>query len=251
MFHMSRSKLAAVGLSWLLLTIPAFAGWSAPTIIQNNNAVAAHSCSNVGSVAQGSFMIEVGGAITNATADAMVVTDNAGTGNVWSTAYTSYRTTTINAVFVSWAYNTGAFSGKTVSVSDTSTGATNFIRAACSLIAVTGGNSEDTAVRGANAGTATTTPTVTSGTPTKAGDLFIVSYHSPNNVTNAYTEDAAWTNLVNRNGDSNEQNSIAYLINSGTGTKTHAPTTASQTYVQEIIGFKLPNTSSLLTLGVH
>jgi hypothetical protein len=112
------NKLLAFAAS-LLLSTPAFAGWGTPTLVGSAAVSATHFCtSGLRTVAPNTLIIMAGGAVANATADAMVVSDDAGTGMVWTT-YTNYRTTTIQAAFISWAFSAAGYTNKTVYVGDT------------------------------------------------------------------------------------------------------------------------------------
>lgn len=109
----------------------------------------------------------------------------------------------------------------------------------------TSGTLEDAAVFASNVNNSgSTTPTVTSGTPTQAGDLFLSAYSSDGNIfTLTYTEDAAWTNrTINTPPDygwSSQVGSGATKVNNTAGTLQHNPTLSNaQNYAQIIIGLK-------------
>jgi hypothetical protein len=100
---------------------------------------------------------------------------------------------------------------------------------------------EDSAVRACNgSSSSTTSPTVTSGSPSLAGDLFVSAYGAPSNSSGfTYTNDSGngWTQLGGTGGNTNGVAAIVYQTNAGAGTKTNNPTTSSAGYALATMAF--------------
>lgn len=222
--------------------------WGTPTSLAaaSGTGTAAHSLtSGTLTSAANTFVVVTGAMRANANGDAVVVTDSNG-GNTW-TVFSHYRPATGNVSFIAYSLMEAGISSGTITVSDTTTGATQFAACGFQAFSVTGGATssiEDTNAQGSNDGAATTTPTVTSGTPAVSGDLFFAVYMAPNANTNTYTEDAGngWTNCMLKagaNSGSSITTSAGYQVNAGTGTLTHAPTTSNNVYSQVVTAFKV------------
>jgi hypothetical protein len=193
----------------------------------------------------GDLLVVTGALQPNASGDAIVVSDSAG--NSWTVVQVLSGGATVSIEFIAYAVIATALSSGSVTVADTSNGSTNFSVCAFHAFDVAGAatsSPEDTAAQATHGAAATTSPTITSGTPAQAGDLFFAVYGSPATNTSTYTEDTGngWTNASLKEGTSgatpNITTSAAYLTNSGTGTKTHTPTTSSSSYGQVLIAFK-------------
>lgn len=97
---------------------------------------------------------------------------------------------------------------------------------------------EDAGVRFCSGAGSTTSPTVTSGAPSNAGQLFVSVYGSAGNVSGfSFTEDLDWTNQTTIDGNTNLRFMPAYRVNAGTGTLTRTPTTSASGYAMPVIGF--------------
>lgn len=223
-----------------LCAMPALASYTVTSQGTANTTAAAHSLT-VGSLTIGAGTLVIVGCNMNAniSGDAITITDSAS--NSWTAAGQEYNPTGTIGGGISWSILTSGLSSGTISCSDTTTGTTNFSHAAMWVATVTGAASsspEDTAVRAVHNGTSTTSPTITSGTPSIANELFIVIYSAGASNTGVYTEDPNWTNFESRIGNGGLTLSAAYLTNSGTGTEQHNPTTVSASYAQVVTGFK-------------
>jgi hypothetical protein len=243
---------------WLLALLLAFyapaamAAWGTPT--QRDTKVdsgAAHSlASNAVTIAQNSLILVTGQMTAAGNGNTILVTDSAGNSY---TVIQHYRTAASNAAFLAYAIASTALSGGTVTVADTATGGTNFTHCGFAVNSVTGNATasvEDSAAQASNDGAATTSPTVTSGTPGTAGDLFVAVYESASPNTGTYTEDGNWTNINLKIGSANLMMSAAYLIDAGTSTHTHNPTTTNQNYSQVVTAFKLAVAASAARPGM-
>lgn len=122
--------------------------------------------------------------------------------------------------------------GKTLSagtITVTRTGTTNITAFSASVVSFTGGvtsSIEDSAARATANGTGTS-PTVTSGTPSTAGDLFVGVFGDGfSGAVPTFTEASGWTNANNlaTAATNGALGSIGYQVNAGTGTLTHNPT---------------------------
>lgn len=136
--------------------------------------------------------------------------------------------------FIAYAVTTG-FVGGTVSIVDG--GAAVFTTAVMSVVEVDGGlgsSVEDTAGYACSgAGGTTTSPSLTSGDPAGTDSLMLSSYGVQTTITGlGYTEDTAngWTQIGVTGGDTNAAGAFGYVVNTGSGTKVHNPTTASRAY---------------------
>jgi hypothetical protein len=234
---------------WLLALLlalyapAAMAAWGTPSQLGTAvDAGAAHSLTtSTITVTQNDLIFVTGEMQANGNGNAVLCSDSAG--NTYTT-FSRYRTGTTGVAFVCWAIAATALSSGTVTVADTSTGGTNFTHCTMAVNSVSGNTTssvEDSAAEGANDGAATTAPTVTSGTPGTAGDLFVVVYGSISTNANTYTEDAghSWTNRNSKIGSTSLTMSSGYLIDAGTSTHIHAPTTGNVTYAQVVTAFKL------------
>jgi len=192
----------------------------------------------------GSTMLVAGVMLANANGDAILVSDSQGNSYTVNYHYRSGGNKCV--VFIAVAYLTNSLgSADSITIADTSNSSTNFTVLAAWFCGVTGCSSSpvDSSTTGANDGAATTTPTVTSGTPSQVNEAFVVMYGSPTTNTGTYTEDSNWTNLVNDGGYSSAplvRYSAAYLINSGVGTEQHNPTTSNTAYTHLIVGLRPP-----------
>lgn len=220
--------------------------WGTPTALGTvvNTTVAAHSGSiSSVTVSAGVLVIVVGAMNAHATGDTIVVSDSVNGTTGW-TVHTRYRGTNVGCTFVAFSLMPSGLSSGSITVEDTATGSTNFGSLTFQAYSVTGNassNVEDTAAFNANdSNTGTTTPSIVSGTPANTGDLFVSTYMSLNSVAaTGYTEDAAWSALLAPTGHGSPAQTAAagYVVNAGSGTKTHAPTTNSVVYAQTIIAF--------------
>ncbi len=215
--------------------------WGTPTslgTVTSNTAAHSATISSV-TVAQNLLIVVSGEMQASANGDAILVSDSAG--NSYTVHY-YYRSANQGGCFIAFAIAATALSSGSITIADTSTTGTKFNAIAAAAYSVSGAatsGTEDTAAFATNSGGATTSPTITSGTPANSGDLFWAVYGTPNN-NGTYSEDTGdgWTNLQSRlQPSSGASTGIAYQVNSGTGTKAHDPTTSSLGYEQMIVAF--------------
>ncbi len=178
-------------------------------------------------------LIVVGGSMRlAANADTVTISDTAGD----TFTYYEYPTgsTTSIRTFVAFAKTTGLSGG---SVTMTTSGG-SVLDMGLSVEDVTGFDTttvEDTAARNTAQATSTT-PAITTGTPTYSGDLFFSSFSYGNQT---YTEDAAWTNTAKDVGNTNSKFATAYYINPASATATRTGTiSASTPWKALVIGIK-------------
>lgn len=109
--------------------------------------------------------------------------------------------------------------------------------AASGVLGASPTGTEDTSARATTNGTATTTPTITSGVPANAGDMFFYTYANAGIGADTYTEDPSWTNLFANAGAVNVRYSQGYQVNVAASALSHNPTTTSRAYVQCVMAF--------------
>ena len=217
--------LAAFGYTWKVAALGGSASGTISTTAQT--------------ITAGHMILVVGGAGTMPAGTTLLVTDQ----NV-SDTFTTYQCLqtagSTHAAVISWVITAG-LSSQTLSIS--TNGAGNAAGLYMEVIDVTGmaaSSPEDTAARACtdNGGSATTSPTQTSGVPTGAGELFVSPYISNHtNVSFSFTEDSAWTVNHALGGSSNVTFQGARMINAGSGAVTRAPTTTSASYAMPITAF--------------
>lgn len=210
--------------------------WGTPASLGTaNTSTAAHTLVlSAVTVAQGSLIVVTGG-MSQTNGNAVIVTDSAG--NTY-TVVQRYRGASAVVGFIAFAIATTALSSGSITIAATTTGATNFNSAAFGAFSVTGGTAEDVAAETTGENTATTTPSLTSGAPANSGDIFFCTSYVGSTNANVYTEDGAWTNLINQLGSSVSQPhalSASYLVDAGSSAQTHAPTYGSVVNITQII----------------
>ena len=231
-------RLAALLFAFLCLAAsPAYAAWSVTTLgggVVHNSSVHSVTTSSL-TVSSNHIIAIVGYARTAANADPIVVSDGAG-----DTFTVNQVGTGTNIRFFAFAVTTG-LSAQTVSVSDTSTGATNFTQCDYSIVDISGGltsSAEDAAVRASITTASTTSPALTSGSPVQSGELFLglIGFNGALS-SNTFTEDAAWTQINQRN-DSVISMESGYFVNAGSSANTRTVTNpAAHVYDMMVMGF--------------
>lgn len=170
-----------------------------------------------------------------------------------SNTYTTVSQVAINnntglgAVTLFYAWNCIALtSTDTITVSSAHTSEIIQMTACYASGIQTSSDPQDTAVKATNTGVSTT-PSVTSGTPVQAGELFVgvLGVGITEATDEGFNQDTGngWAAPPNRrfNTDGTRGGSVegGTLVNAGTGTKTYAPTTnVSQNWGIIITGFK-------------
>lgn len=228
---MGLRALFAAMLLLIGMSVPAFAAFTV-THKGTNSVGTGTTVSVTALTVSNGDLILVGGAVRlAASTDVLTLSDTAGD------TFTFYENPSggTNAIrsFIGFVKTTGLSGG---SVTLTSSGG-NVLMMALSVETVSGYDTttiEDTTVK-AQSNATSTTPNVTSGTPTYSGDLFYSSFQV-GNVT--YTEDATWTNTGLNLGNTNAKADTGYFIGSGTSTATRTGSTASSQWRSLIIGIK-------------
>lgn len=216
---------------------------------------AAHSLTKTGLTASvGDWILVQGFMRANNSADTIVVTDSAG--NTWpvSTQTGASNAATANQLFSCLVQLTVALVAGSITVADTTTGATQFSRCGFDVIKTTNASTigEDTGVRATKGAVASAAPSLTSGTTANNGVTHIGVYGSLGSNAGTCTEDAAWTALNTAVGNSGTPFtfSTAYIVNAGSGTKTRTLTTTSQAYGMIVVGFQAASAGPTYTLAI-
>lgn len=246
-------KLLAFLLGALLLaTSPAYAAFGITYITNssnNNNTGSVHSISSAGNFSEaiGTLVIVEGVVIgLNSASDSVYVTD--GAGNTYTTYQCPEAAGSTNVSFVSWSRLTSALSSQKITIADTNVGGTNISASGAMIFfahVLTGADTttvEDTAARGCGGSTtATTTPTMTTGTPATSGDFVVSAYGAPAAYsTFSWTPDTGngWANMPSTPfGTSRQFSAPNYQTNPGAGALTNSPTTTSTGYMFASMSF--------------
>ena len=235
-------RLLALALTYCLVADPAWAVWSVANLRSSgnpwNHCATCHTITfttNVVVPANALIILFFNARGTNASTE----TFSGGDGGDTFTSKPCVGTTNTNFSGVLYAVSAGGLaSGATITFSLVS--GLNATDIQFTGAYATGGltsSPEDTSVAACNSGTATISPTVTSGTPSQSGDLIVSSYA---NFATGFTfiEDATWTATFSAS-DSNAGVAGAYINNAGSGTKTRSPVSDSTAYAMNTVGFKL------------
>lgn len=211
--------------------------WGTPTNIGSSSASGVHSITVTGlNASVGDIVFLTCGIRSHANGDTIIVTDSAG--NTY-TIITKYVTASTFGAFSAYAVVTSALVSGSITITDTSTVGNTFTNVVPSVWKVSGGatvSSEDVSVQVSIAATSGS-PSLTSGTPTQAGDIFFYTI-AETGAWSSYTEDASWTTLDNQSSSapiSGNRLISGYLINAGTSTKVHNPTIAGSSGFSHII----------------
>ena len=236
--------------------------WGTPTIIGTSLTTTVGATSgNITSVtASVNDLVVVSGSIVKSAGSGVTVSLSDSAGNTY-TVIKGYASGPACIGFIGWAYITSSLSAGTITVSIS--GGANWSSAEAGASKVKGAASsttEDTSARATTNAAASTSPTITSGTPTNSGEIFFCTYANAGSTADTFTEDSthSWTNLYAKTGTTSSTFSQSYEINSGSGTLIHNPTTTSRAYVQCIMAFNLAASGggakvvspSLMLLGV-
>lgn len=174
-------------------------------------------------------------------------TDTVGVSGALSGAFTLYEcnfsaggaTPTQAKTFIAWKLAAGGAEVVTLTASATPT--SMFLQIA-EVSGAAASSPEDAAVRaceGTSSGTSS--PTVTSGPPSEAGELIVSPYGRAGNVSGfTYTEDASngWTQIDNAGGNTNVTWAGGYKVSVGSSAVAHNPATTSAGYGMPTMGFK-------------
>lgn len=229
-------RLASLAAALCLSASPALAAWATPTQVTTAvNAGASSLTSSSVSVSAG-HLIVVSGTIRGTTITG--ITDQAG--DTFTLATPCQRGANTDYSFVAWTVTAG-LSSQTISTTQggTSTG-TAFV--VWDITGQAASSPEDTAARAcAFSNTAVTNPSVTSGTPSQSGDLFIASWGSPTSSSGlTYATAGSWLPATNFFAGNTSIGTVGtYLDATGSGTtQTNSPTTASRNYMFFVTAFK-------------
>lgn len=231
-----RSLALALAISSALIA-PAQAAIGITNKVQNQNSGAHTLTSSSFTPAAGSVIVVTGTGRVAATGDTLIYTNSTAEATTGQQCILSAGSDRYSFMF--WYKTAGG--AQTASVSDTVTGATNFIAATLNVAELTGVDQttvEEAVVRACNnnGGTVSTAPTVTSGAPTLTG--MAVSVWSDGNSTGiSFTEDATW-NFLNGTGNTNVVSQYASkAYTGGGGAVTRTATSASRGYSMQVMGF--------------
>ena len=220
--------------------------WGTPTSRGTLSNTAAPTSGPVTSVtvAQNSLIVVVGGLALNS--PTITCSDSAGN------TYTVVKQTDTApnpdiSAFMAYATAATALSAGTVTVAWGGGAAGSVV---CEVFEVTGAATSgfnDSAVT-AQQNASGTSPSTTSGTPGESGELFF-AVDITDSTSATWTEDTGngWTTARAKTLSVSAPSmciGASYLVNSGVGTKTWAPTTAADEHCIILLGFKVLNTGA-------
>lgn len=231
-------RFLALALGLCLFASPALAAWSVTQVTSGtaqNAGAATLATSNI-SISAGHLAVVTGFVRGNTMSS---VSDAAG--NTWTLITPCQLAAQGHYVWTAYSVLTNAISAAKITA--------NFggvaTAASLSVWDITGQHSgaapEDTAAHNCNSNTSTTTsPTVTSGTPTQAGDLFISTWGFAATASGlSYTASGSWLPAGGWGTGNTSVGSIStYLDATGSSsTQTSNPTTTSKPYASNIVSF--------------
>lgn len=245
-------RLLTLALLLVGLSSPALAVPFAYTFITgsggSNNTGSVHAIQTTSNLSEpiGTLVVFTGDIVgLNSSADAVVVTDAAG--NTYTTSQCPQVAGSVNISFVSWSILTTALVAQKVTLSDTAIGGTNISAGGAMFMqgfVLTGAatsSPEDIAARAcAGSTSSTTSPTVTSGTPTGAGEFFLSNYMAPQTSTSfAYTADAGhgWAAAGGIGGTTRQTTAGEKQTNAGATALIDNPVTTSAPYALQTVAF--------------
>lgn len=253
------NRFLAACLAYLLAITPAFAAWSVTQKATAQNS-AQHSLGSGNITISSGDLIVVLGEMRKAVAgDTINVTD--AVGNTYTVIDPNKSgigtcTSSVSSPFIAWAKATTGLTAQAITVADDVSATATAIT--FSVIDVTGYDTttvEDTAARNCNTGTATTTPTVISGTPTYSGNLFVSVWGVGSSASGAsFTAGGSWIPSAGYGtGNTNILELADWLDATGSSsTQTNNPTTNSKAYAMPITAFKASGSvaATSCTLGL-
>ncbi len=168
--------------------------------------------------------------------NAGAVTDSAG--NI----YTKAKELTSTCIFYAWNC-LALVSANSIIYTKADSTSIALVSASYSTAVLSAFDPLDSAVSNSNTSTNTGTPTVTSGTPTQAGELFVACLFWQTNGNFGFSQAANWSNLPNQvNGANNTALSGGSIINNSTAAQTYTPTVSAMSgppsYIMLIVAFK-------------
>jgi hypothetical protein len=248
-------RIIALSLAWLMMASkPSLAAFTFTHVNQGSSNASHTTVRSAVTIASGHLVLVGMEMRPAANGDNFGVTDSAGD---TFTIHTCNNGTAAWAVGIAWAITSGLSAG-TVTVADGASGTATTIGS--SVNDVTGFNSsspEDAATYACNLNTTGTssTPTVTSGSPSQSGDQFYSNIIYANGPT--FTEDASWA-AVSSMGNTSAQSRDAQLLNAGSGTETRAPSFGGTNAIWGLVvlglnpaGAVAPHASKMSLIGVQ
>lgn len=225
MLRLVLALLACLGLA----LNPALAAWTGPTLLgfsQSSSGATSKSITGV-TASAGSLVVFCGTTFTASTVANMSASDSAG--NTWTFRGRKSASQNMNT-WIAWSVLTSPLSSGSITVSSSTNNLLDMYMGAAAWTGQAAGPVEDTSVQ-ADASTAlTTSPSVTSGTPSATGDLMIGVMGEYLATADTYTEDTAngWTTIYHGvPGGGTGHMGCAYQVNAGSGAKTYNPTVGS------------------------
>jgi hypothetical protein len=199
-----------------------------------------------GGVPGGSKIVVGTGTFANSASDGSVA--DSASNSYGSIIRRNYNNTQSSGHLIAWKVDSATALVQNNTITYTSPASANISISACY---VTGAGDLDTNVTAGATGSGTTV-SVTSGTPSEAGELFIGIAGAGGNAAPSQDTGNGWASPPNSVGNSGPLVIGGNQVNSGTGTKTYAPTLdKSQNWAAVVFAFKEPaaaNTGNFFAL---